>query len=213
MAKYRVQTDNGTYEVETEEPTFLSELTDGKKFVKAVLDSPGQMLNGLGTLAQKAGENYVNSPLLQSMGPTGSLGAGVQAAYSGVLDPNSIKQTAANIAQRTGDLVTGSVPVIGPALQTGFDYAANPDAQTPAGWGAQLRNGIAQAPLQGALMGAGYGVGKYFDNKAALAQQQSAALADPATQAGIRYATNRGFLDTPTAKQTLANGQRLLQAL
>jgi len=174
MGKYQIETDNGTFEIETEdstqnsdlvsippktiEPTFASELAGGQDSIvgnigqwgKDIALAPVNALDAATNLAAKVVGKTINNPMLSSLGPIGAGIAGVETLYEGT-QGKDVRSTAQNIFQRTGDLAVGSLPVVGPALQTGFDYLANvglDTEKTGAEYGKQLREGLAQAPFQ-----------------------------------------------------------------
>lgn len=114
------------------------------QWAKDIVTAPYHAAVGLGNLIGDVSAEYATAPYT---GDTpGMLPAIGRSLYRGTVDPTSNSQTVANIAKRTGDLAVGSLPFVGPALQTGFDYVTDPytgGAKSPAAYGEQLREGVA----------------------------------------------------------------------
>lgn len=155
--------------------------------------------SGVGNLlsvASKNNETLGGSPF------TAPLAVG-QAMYSGVNDWEGFKK-------RTNDMVLGAVPGARSAYNAAADYLSdkaddflnpnnsNVDALKPASeYGGMLKQDLASLPLLGAFAGANK-LGSMRSASTARNAAKAEALADPTSQAALRYANNAGIMDAST---------------
>lgn len=134
-------------------------------------------------------EQYGNNPFMLPLSVGKTLYKGVDSVQGAM--------------ERTQDLAAGAIPG-GTYLKNRFNEAIGYQLPTTSTeQGAELGNELSLLPGQALLSGGIYGASKIRRSSSARSAGMADALADPASEAAIRYAENRGLLNTPSAKKAL----------
>lgn len=204
--------DIGGLNLQTKPPgTFGSEFAGGQE---SFLGNVGQwagdignaalgMITGPADLLAKSAMKFGQDPTARMMpmglGAIKSMG---ETMYEGVEDVSGA-------FQRTGEIASSFIPGGRTAYNWGIDKVTGQE-KTGAEYGKQFRQDLAAGPALLAPVGVAKTLARgdaMLAKAATVREMKAAAMTDPTSQAALRFAENRGLLNTPSAQRDLTAGR------
>lgn len=171
-------------------------------FAMDALKAPFKAVGGLYNLAWESGKasnKYNNDPAYA--GPLGNVAAGIQDVLFRGADTPGEK------AVRAAELPASVVPG-GRALVHRIGEATGAiDPKTGEEYGKMVREDLSYLPMQAAIAGTSYALNKRAALNPLKQAAEADALADPASQAALRYGESNGLLETQSAQKALGKGR------